>query len=215
MVFYVHEPGRQQLGHLRPLLVGEAGVHPVRLGVLQVDFLVRHVHVAADDDGLLLVQRLQETAEVVLPRHAVVQPPQPVLTVRRIDIHQVEVLHLQRDDAALVVVFLNAHAVADAERLQAGEDGRAAVALLLRIVPVRLIAGQVQAELPLLQFRLLKAEEIGIQRLERLHEILTHYGPKSVHIPTNKLHILTKFSAKLHKKIEVNRVLLGQFAGNA
>ena len=210
----IHESGPQQLGHLLPLLVGEARVHAVRLRILQVNLLVRHVHVAADDDGLFLVQRQQIAAEIVLPRHAVRQPPQPVLTVRRIDIHQIEVRHLQRDDAPLAVVLPDAHAVADAQRLQARIDGRPAVPLLLGIVPVRPVARKLQAELTLLQLRLLQTEEIGVQRLESLLEILTHNSPQAVHIPTDKLHIPSKFSAKLHKKIEVKQFLLGQFRGN-
>ena len=72
----VGEAGGQQLGHLLALLVGEAGVAAVGFGIFQVDLLVRHVHVATDDDRFLLIQRADVGAEVVLPLHPVVQARQ-------------------------------------------------------------------------------------------------------------------------------------------
>ena len=65
------------------------------------------------------------------------------------------------------------------------EDGGARVAFLLGIVPVRLVSFERQIELSRLHFRLLQAEEVGVERLETLAEALSLAGPQSVHIPTD------------------------------
>lgn len=184
----VGEACGEQLAELLPLLVGEARVAPVGLGVLQVNLLVGHVHVAADDDGLPRVEFLQIAAELVFPLHAVVQPPQFVLRVGRVDIHQVERGHLQRDDTPLAVVLLAAYAVADTDGLVTGVDGRARVALLLGVVPVRRVAFEGQIDLPGLHLGLLQAEEVGIQAVEDVGKAFVYAGPQAVDVPRYELH---------------------------
>ena len=132
----VSKAAPQQRRHLLALLRGEAGVLRVGLGVFQVDFLVRHVHVAADHHGLLPVQSAQIVREGVLPGHAVVKPRQPSLAVGRVDRHQKEALKLQRDDAPLMVVFLRPDAHLHRQRLTSGENCGAGIPLLLGAVPV-------------------------------------------------------------------------------
>ena len=41
---------------LCPLLIGKSGILPVRLGIFQIDLLMRHVQVTAEDHRLLLLQ---------------------------------------------------------------------------------------------------------------------------------------------------------------
>ena len=77
----VHESGREQLRHLAPLLIGETGVAPIGAGVLQVDLLVGHVQIAAEDHRLFPIQLREVGAEVVLPLHAVVDALEAVLGV--------------------------------------------------------------------------------------------------------------------------------------
>ena len=184
----VSETGTEQDGHLLALLVGETCVLAVSLWIFQVDFLVRHVQVAAHDDGFLLVQFQQVRPEGVFPRHAVVQAAQAVLAVGRVTGHEVKVGHLKRDDTTLVVMLLNAHAVAHAQWLVAAVDGSARVAFLLGIVPVRAIALKLQVQLTRLHLSLLQAEEIGVQLLEDVAEPLAHYGPQAIHVPRDEFH---------------------------
>ena len=47
---------RQHLVHASALLVGEAGIAAVGAGVLQVNFLMRHIHIPANDHRLLFRQ---------------------------------------------------------------------------------------------------------------------------------------------------------------
>ena len=192
----VREAGGEQLRHLAALLVGEAGVEVVGLGVFEVYLLVRDVHVPADDDGLLAVQRHQVRAEGVLPLHAVGKPLQLVLGVRRVDAHEVELLELQRDHAALGVVLGQAEVVARAEGLPAGEDGRAGIALALGVAPELLIARQVERQLPGLQLRLLQAEHVGVQAPEGVLKALFHNGPQAVDVPGYQPHsVCSPFTA--------------------
>ena len=162
----IRETARQELCHLFPLLVCEASIPAVALWVLQVDFLVRHIHVAADDDWFLLVEREKIGAEILFLLHPVVQPAQLFLAVGCVDVHQIEVRHFQRDHSALVVVFLDSYSVGDFQRSMPGEDSRSAVSLLFRIVPIRGVAWELDVQLPCLHLCLLQAEEIRIERSE-------------------------------------------------
>ena len=173
----------EQLLELGTLLVGEACVLAVALRVLQVDFLMGDVHVAADDDGLAGVEPQEIVAEGVLPRHAVVQATEAVLRIGRVDGHEEEVVHLQRDDAPLTVVLLDVESVGHAERFAAREDGRARIAFLLGIVPVGLVSVKREVELSLLHLGFLKAEKIGIECLKGLAETFVATGAKPVDIP--------------------------------
>ena len=60
----VDETGAEQLGELAALLVGEAGVFMVGLGVFEVDFLMRDVQIAAENDRLDRVELLELKTEV-------------------------------------------------------------------------------------------------------------------------------------------------------
>ena len=180
----------QQVGELLALLIGEAGIHTVGLGILQVNLLMSYIQVATQDDGLLLIQLLEIVAESVFPRHAVFQALQAVLRVGRIAAYQEEVLHLQRDDAPFVVVQVDADAIHHVQWSMACKNGCARVAFLLGIVPVRLVAFKLQVKLAFLHLRLLQTEEVGVQFPENIAEALALASPQSVHVPTNQLHII-------------------------
>ena len=212
----VDESAGQQVAEGLALFVGKAGIHPVALGVLQVYLLVGHIQVATKDDGLLAVQSLQIAAEGVFPRQAVLQPLQSVLRVGRVAAHQEEVVHLQGDDAPLVVVYVDADAQLHVQRLMTGEDRRTRVAFLVGIIPIAVVALERQVQLTGLHLRLLQTEEVGIQRLEHLAEALALAGPQSIHIPTDQFHILRRFcrfrSAKLRKVESKTKKLVSFFA---
>ena len=180
----------QQSRHLVALLVGEARILSVSLGILEVYLIVCHIHIATHHHRLAAVQPLQVASEVILPPHAVVQPAKSVLAVGRIYTHEEEVVHLQRNHSALVVMLVDAHPVGDCQRLHAAVDGRSAVALLVGEVPPRAVSRELQVQLTRLHLGLLQAEEVGIKRLEDFTEILPHYGTQAIHVPANQFHIL-------------------------
>ena len=132
------------MGHFGALLVGEAGVHAVSLGVFQVDLLMGHVQIAAVDHRLFGVQLHKVLPDIVLPFHAVVKAGQLILGVGSIAAHQIEVLVLRRDDPPLMAVDVRAEVVGHRQRLAAGKDGGAGIARLVGAVPEPVIAGQVK-----------------------------------------------------------------------
>ena len=126
----VGEPCAQERGHFLTFLVGETGVFAVGLWIFQVNLLVRHIQVAAHNHRFLGIKPLQVDAKIVLPRHAVVEAAQTVLTVGRVASHEVEIRHLKRNHTSFVVVLVNAQAVGHAQRSVLGENRRTAVAFL-------------------------------------------------------------------------------------
>ena len=179
----VGEARREELGEFAAFFVGKAGIHPVGLGVLEVDFLMSHVHVTTYQYGLLRVECHEILAEGVVPCHTVVETSQPVLCIWGIDGDDVEVLVFQRDDTSFVVVFIYAHTINDAQRLVLGEDGGTGVALLVGVVPVALIALEGDVQLALLHLCLLQTEEISIETAKDVAEALTIAGTQAVDIP--------------------------------
>ena len=179
----VGKPGGEQLGHLGALLVGEAGVAPVGLGVFQVDLLVGHIHVPADHHRLSAVQTLEIGPEGVLPRHAVGQTGQSILGVGGIDGDQIELRVLQGDAPALPHVVGIPDVVGHTQGLPPGENGGAGVALLLRRVPVLKVAGGVDVGLTGLHLGLLQAQRVAVRGGEKVEKSLFDAGPQAVDVP--------------------------------
>ena len=75
----VDEATGKEVAEFLTLGIRKACVHAVGFGIFQVYFLVCHVEVATEDDGLLGIELLEIVAEIVLPCHAVVQSLEPIL----------------------------------------------------------------------------------------------------------------------------------------
>ena len=87
---------------------------------------MRYVEVTAHYHRLALcLKAVEEGAEIVFPCHAVVEAAEFVLRVGRVAGDEEEIGHLEGDDSSLVVVLVDAYAVAHTERLMLGEDGSA------------------------------------------------------------------------------------------
>ena len=187
----VREAGMQQLLELRALLGAEAGVADVALRVFQIDLRCGDVHVPADDDRFVPVERADELAERIVPVHPVFQPTQAVLGVRRVDAHEVEFRVFGRDHAALEIVLRQAKIILHVERLGLRKDGGAGVALFLGAAPVLVVARQVKRDLPGLELCLLQAENVRIQRTERVRKAFGHTGAQPVDVPGYKSHFVS------------------------
>ena len=104
----VDESGSQEFSHLGAFLIGESGVEVIGSGILEVDLLVGDVHVTADHDSFARSQAGDIGPEVILPAHTVIQAAKAVLGIGDIDAYQIEILHLQGEHAAFMVVFIHA-----------------------------------------------------------------------------------------------------------
>lgn len=179
----VGEAGIEQRRELSALFVGEVGVEVIGLRVFEVDFLVRHVEVAAGHYGLLGIELEKIGAEVVVPFHAVVKAAEPVLRVRSIDVHQEEILQFNGDDTPFVVMSVDAHAESDRERRGTQEDSRARVALLVCIVPERPVTIKADTDLPRLQLGFLQTDNVGIKARKGFLKTFLATGTQTVDVP--------------------------------
>ncbi len=75
----VGESAVQQLCHAGTFFVGKSGAAAVSGWILEVDFLVGHIHVAAYYHRLTGIEAKEILAESGLPFHAVVKAQQTVL----------------------------------------------------------------------------------------------------------------------------------------
>ena len=107
----IRKARREQMSELGTLLIGEARIAAIGLWILQVDFLMRHIQVATEDNRLLRLQLLDVSQESILPRHAIIQSLQSILRVGYIDRNEIKMLHLQRDDTSFVIVFLHPYSI--------------------------------------------------------------------------------------------------------
>ena len=158
----------KEAGHLGTLLVGKSGILAVGLRVLEVNLLMRHIKVAAQNYGFLLVQILYVGKEVVLPCHAVVESAQAVLRVGRVARNEIEALHLERNDTSLVAVLVDADAEGYVHRLFFCKNRRTRVSFLVRVIPVFVITRQIHLNLIRLQLTLLNAENIRIHLMKNI-----------------------------------------------
>ncbi len=178
------------------LLVGEAGVFAVGLGVGQVDLLVGAVEVAADEHGLGPLQVLDVGEEGLVPSEPVGQAHKPGLRVGGVDVDEVEVRELGGDHPALGVVFLDAHAQGVRQDRLAGENEGAGVAFFHRAVPEGLVAGE-PGEVHLLGGGLgfLQADHVGIALEHVVAKAFVHCRADAVDVPGGKLHGKRKMCA--------------------
>ena len=184
----VGKAGGKKLGHLSPLLVGEAGVAPVRLVVLEVDFLVGDVHIAADNDGLFLIEGAKVLSKAVFPVHSVVKALKVPPGVGGIYVNEVKIRVLKGYYPSLVVVALNVDSVENVQGLVFRKNRRSGIALLLGAVPELVVARKLQVNLVGLELRLLEAEKIRVHFVKALHKSFSHTGAQPVHVPGYELH---------------------------
>ena len=170
--------------------IGEAGVLAVFLGPREVDFLVGDVEIAAEDDGLGLGLAGDVLAEGGVPCEAVGQAAEAVLCVGRVNVDEGEVGIFERENAAFFVVFLDAEAFFDVERLLSGENGDAGVAGFFGGAPVVLVAAELEREFDLLGagFGFLEAEDVGVLGGDEVGEAFFDGGADAVDVPGNEFH---------------------------
>lgn len=131
----IGEACRQKLGHLAALLIGEACVADIRLGVFDIYFVVRDVEVTRVNYRLFLIEGAEICAHIILKFHTVIYALEAVLGVGNISRYEVKLLELKGDNSSLVGV-LALHAVGDGERLFLRKNGSTRVALALCGKPV-------------------------------------------------------------------------------
>ena len=182
----VSEPRFKEFRELSSFLVGEACTEMVGGRVSKVNFLVRHVQVAADNHRFLCVKPFDIGTEGVFPSHAIVQASQFLLRVRHIDRDEEEVRHFKRDNTTFVVMFLNAETIGDVQRFLFAEDRRAGITFLFSRVPIRMPAGELHVQLTGLHFGFLQTEEVGVKPSENFAETFLVTGAQPIDVPRDE-----------------------------
>jgi len=191
----VHEAAPEEPPEARPLLVREAGVAAVRPRVGEIDLLMGHVQVPAEDSRLppgLKPGEVPEERWVPLP-DAVVEPGQAPLRVRLVDVHNPVIGKLRRQHPALPVMRCHADPAAHLRGPHTGQHRGPAVALLLGAVPVDLVpAGPFHVlHVARLRLGLLQAHDVGVAPLDVVEQALLQGGPHPVDVPGDDLHWLS------------------------
>ncbi len=86
-----------------------------------------------------------------------------------------------------MVVRVHSDSAAYRNRLLLTEYSRAGVTLFLGIIPESVIALLIPFKLPLAQLYFLKAENIGIRLVKKVHKSLFNTGAEPVYVPRYKL----------------------------
>lgn len=156
----------------------------------EVDFLVCHVQIAAEDDGFGFRQAADVGAEGLVPFAAVGQASQLVLGVGGVAVDEVELFELHGGDAAFRIMLRHADAEAGGEGGHFGEDEHAGVSGALGGVPERMRPGCQPQVAHLLRagFDFLKAEHVCIKRIHFFRQAFAEGGAQAVHIPADDFH---------------------------
>ena len=80
-------------------------------------------------------------------------------------------------------MLLYPDSIGNGKRLFFCENSCPGIALLYRIIPVLMIARQLQGDLSFLQLALLDTENIRVRFLKKFHKALAHTGSQAIYIP--------------------------------
>ena len=189
----IDEAGVDERLEFRALFVGEPGVLAVGLRVGQIQFGVRDIEIATDNDRLFLLQLFEVSAEGGFPLLGpVVETREFALGIRGVDIDEVKFLVFEGDNTPLAVVLLDPDAVGGASRFVCGEGGGAGIAGFLRGVPMRREARRPGHLGDLLGFRFdfLQAEHIGLFGGPKFEEAFAEDRAEAVDVPGDEFHEL-------------------------
>jgi len=200
----VDETGVEEVLKALALLRRESSLSGVGLWIGEVVGRVRHVEVAAEDDGLHPFKFLDVVQERGVPLTVTkVQPSEVVLRVRGVHVHDEEVRELRGEDAPFVVRVTERIAhdaelvdrrLGQSRRHADGRDLRevrgAGVTLLLCGVPMLLVRRQIDFRLELLRLGLLQTDDVGIERFdEGREETFLAYSTDTVDVPRDEAHL--------------------------
>ena len=96
----VRETCIQRFGEAFTLFIGKTGTSTVALGILQVDFLMGNVQIAADNNDFFLIQLADKLADSVIPVETMVNSCQFPLRIGCIAGDQIEIFIFQCDQTA-------------------------------------------------------------------------------------------------------------------
>ena len=112
-----------------PLFGQEAGVIFVRFRTSKVNGLMGSIHIATEDDWLVLAELLSECEEGVIEAELIVDPVRALAAIGEVAVNKPKVRELGRYETALVIKFWDTHAIEQGNRLYFRIDGDTTITL--------------------------------------------------------------------------------------
>ena len=179
----VHVAEPEKVRHPVPLLLRESRAVRVVLRPRYVQLRVRHVEVPAYHERLPPPEPLRESLEGPVELELVVEPGEPLLGVREVNVDHVELLQLYRYHAPLVVEPRVPDAAGHRDGLHPRERHRARVAPPPRGVQVGQVPrSRVDLERHGVRPHLLQEDHL-VSPGQELHQALPHRAPQPVDVP--------------------------------
>lgn len=164
----------------------KSAVVDVFFGASQVDFRVRRVHIAGDDDGLLFAIGFDEREETLVEFHFKFQALRTGASIREIDVEEIELVELEEDNAAFTVEEGIAKIGFGKDRGNFCIDSGPAIAFFDGAAPIRFIPVRVnELGRELTDFRLcfLEADDVVLGFVEPIEEAFALGSAYSVYVP--------------------------------
>ncbi len=186
----------------------KADVRFVGLWAGQIYLLMRHVHVAGNEDGDLFGELVRKFQEGVVKVQLVLELFGRAAAVREVAIDEDEVLEMEHEGAALLVEAGNTEAIFHFAWLFLRIHGYTAVAFFVcGDGEIRMIAGNVHGlgrKLGGIALGFLQGEDVRILALEKgEEEIVAQSGAQAVRVPREDFHGFTVSpSAALTKEMK-------------
>jgi hypothetical protein len=177
----------------RTLFVGKPGISTITPGIGKVDFLVRHVQIAANDDRLGFFERFQMVEKKRIPELAVFEALEFAFGIRSIDRYEEEIVEFEGSNAPFVVIVNDsAHAVSHGKGLLSRKNRRSRIPGTFGRVPKGSVSHRGKFEgngvLIFFRFHLLQSHDIGIFYGEIVEKPFRDAGADSVHVPGDEFH---------------------------
>lgn len=164
--------------------IGESCIAAVALRVFKVNFVMRNVHIAADDNGFFLIKSDEIGTESILPFAAEIKPCKLALRIRGVYRYKIIIGKFKGYDASLgFEFFIRTHAVSNGKRFFFCEDGRSGITFFFGIIPEAHVPFGGEIYLPFLQFCFLKSKNVGIGFVKKVFETFAHAGAQPVNVP--------------------------------
>jgi len=185
----IEESSGQKTPEVGPFLRREACIAEIALRAGQINFRVGDIEIATENDRLLFFQVPKEFEKIRPPGfHPVGEAAEFPLRVGHIDIDHEKVLILGGEDPPLLIMFLPADSILDAERFRPGEDRRPGIAGARGGIPKHRITRKLRVDLFGPGFDFLHADNIRVRFEKKILKALAEDGADAIDVPRDDFH---------------------------
>jgi len=167
-----------------PLLLCETVASDIAPRVCEIQFRMRHIEIAAENDRLGFLKLPEVLQKIAVPLLPIRQTRKVALGIGDIDIDHVEVLEFSHEHAPFLVMFGDGDVWHDVERTFPRENRDTGIALLFSTIPVGLVTDRPELfDVVGRAFGFLEAQDVRLLALHVLEEILPQHRAQPVDVP--------------------------------